>query len=501
MNEEASPDLPTTRSPPLPPPDAPAVAARASILNWIAEGLRGALLLAPRIGEAVPTPWQLLLIVLLPNLLLLAVERFEITGPAVLNVPIAFNYLWTIAALLWLGWWTLPGRDAPGASGRLPRWFALASWAGIPASLLMVLLSIAFVRGWLPKPLTGAKGFWTVYGALIAWSVVAQLRLVARFAISNVRIALFAPGLAVILGLGLWQALQGQTHVWEEDRSAAAEESERPRLRLYQETFEQQQALWQRTVDGLAARQPGHANVYALVFAPYAAEDVFLRESNMVTHLLEDRFDAKGRVLQLVNHATTTDTLPWATPLNLQRGITALAGRMNRDEDVLVVYLTSHGASDHKLAASHWPLTVPWLTPEELRKALDDAGVKHRVVAISACFSGGWIDALANEDTLLMTAADATHTSYGCGRLSELTFFGRAMFDEELRKTHSFEKAFAAAVPVIQAREVEAGKDDGFSNPQIRVGEKIRPVLDALAQRLDGGGATDCGSGHRAQRT
>ena len=95
------------------------------------------------------------------------------------------------------------------------------------------------------------------------------------------------------------------------------------------------------------------------------------------------------------------------------------------------------------------------------------------------------IEPLANDDTLVMTAADATHTSYGCGRLSELTFFGRAMFDEQLRKTHSFEAAFAAAVPLIREREVEAGKDDGFSNPQIRVGDKIRPLLDALAQRLD----------------
>ncbi|WP_256354086.1 MULTISPECIES: C13 family peptidase [unclassified Variovorax] len=468
------------------PPATPTVPMRAGILKWITEGLRSALLLAPRIGEAVPSPWQLLVIVLLPNLLLLAAERFEIKGPAVLNAPIAFNYLWTISALLWLGWWTLSGRAAAGVAGRLPRWLALASWAGIPASLLMVLLSIAFVRGWLPKPLTGVRGFWAVYGALLGWSVAAQMRLMARFATSRVRLALFAPGMAMILGLGLWQALEEQTHVWEADRSAASDEPEPARMRLDQETFEQQQALWQRAVDGLAERRPGHSNVYALVFAPYATEDVFLRESNMVTHLLEDRFDAKGRVLQLVNHATTTDTLPWATPLNLKRGIAALADRMDREEDVLVIYLTSHGASDHKLAASHWPLTVPWLTPEDLRKALDDAGVKHRVVAISACFSGGWIDAIASDETLVMTAADATHTSYGCGRLSELTFFGRAMFDEELRKTHSFEKAFAAAVPLIQRREIEAGKEDGFSNPQIRVGEKIRPVLEGLAKRLDG---------------
>ena len=59
------------------------------------------------------------------------------------------------------------------------------------------------------------------------------------------------------------------------------------------------------------------------------------------------------------------------------------------------------------------------------------------------------------------------------------------MFDEQLRRTRSFEQAFAAAVPVIRQREQEAGKPDGFSNPQMSVGEGIRPVLKALEQRLE----------------
>jgi hypothetical protein len=84
-----------------------------------------------------------------------------------------------------------------------------------------------------------------------------------------------------------------------------------------------------------------------------------------------------------------------------------------------------------------------------------------------------------------MTAADALHTSYGCGRKSELTFFGRAMYDEQLRHTHSFEAAHAAVRPLIDQREREAGKTDGYSNPQISVGAAIRGPLLSLEQRLD----------------
>ncbi|MEO6292101.1 MAG: C13 family peptidase, partial [Burkholderiaceae bacterium] len=178
-------------------------------------------------------------------------------------------------------------------------------------------------------------------------------------------------------------------------------------------------------------------------------------------------------------------TRPWATTRNLEQSVQALAASMDLEKDLLVVYLTSHGGSDFKLAASHWPLEMEALTPQVLKQILDQAGVRNRVIAVSACYAGGWADVLATDHSLVMTAADATHTSYGCGRLSELTFFGRAVFDEQLRKTHSFEQAFNRAVPLIKQREIDADKKDGFSNPQIRIGTQIRPLLTALEQRLD----------------
>ena len=141
-------------------------------------------------------------------------------------------------------------------------------------------------------------------------------------------------------------------------------------------------------------------------------------------------------------------------------------------------------SSDFKLAANHWPLQVDELTPGALLAMLDGAGIRNRVLIVSACYAGGWIPPLANDHSLVMTAADATHTSYGCGRKSELTFFGRALFDEQLRTTYSLQEAFDKTLAIIAQREQEAGKTDGFSNPQIKVGAQIAPVLQELAQRL-----------------
>jgi hypothetical protein len=242
--------------------------------------------------------------------------------------------------------------------------------------------------------------------------------------------------------------------------------------------------LWEKTVAALAPERPGVVDVYGLVFSPFGDEDVFLRESNMVAKLLAERFDARGRVVHLANHPLTSRTHPWATPANLERAVEALAERMDRENDVLVVYLTSHGAGDFRLAADNGPLQVDPLSPSELRRALDNAGIRNRVIAVSACYSGGWDRPAGQRHTLVMTAADADHTSYGCGRLSQLTFFGRAVVRRTAAHDHSFERAFAAAVPVIRQREIEASKNDGFSNPQISVGEKIRPVLRELEQRL-----------------
>ena len=456
--------------------------AQQPLASWLREGLRAGFFLKPRLAPTPPGPAQLLTLVILVSALELALARFEIPGPVQFDLRGWLAPQWGTALLLLMVWWMLAPTGGDGASPRgLAAWFALWVGASLPANTVSQLLGIAQAYGQMPAWLDGATwAGWALYLLLWVWVVGVAVRLASRFGVDRLRQAAFALGLVTLFGLSAWQF---PDRPWQQDASQGP--PERATLELSQETFETQQAVWDQAVASLAPQRPGVIDVYGLVFAPYADEDVFLRESSMVAGLLADRFDAKGRVLHLVNNAGTSDTYPWATALNLERAIAALAARMDRENDLLVVYLTSHGASDYQLAASHGPLRVETVSPGELRAALDKAGIRHRVIAVSACFSGGWVGPLASDTTLVMTAADATHTSYGCGRLSQLTFFGRAMFDEQLRQTHSFERAFAAAVPLIRQREVEAGKPDGFSNPQISVGEKIRPLLQLLEQQLD----------------
>lgn len=483
------------------------VATRLPLRVWLREGLRATWFRRPRTGAASPTPWQLLVLSLLGAVLLLAGARLEIPGPAQFDARAWLAPMWSTLVLLWCAWWAMrpvAGGVPHGAGetgtvvprGGLAAWYALTIWAPmVPTLLLYGLLgaSVRWPQMWAHPAADIA--FWVAYGLLTVWVIAALIVVSGRFMRSRLHTAAFSLALVGVVGVGMWQFPE---RPWVPAADALALDdtgagttgmaAAPPVLALTQSVFEAQQALWREQLLTLAPERPGVTDVYGLVFAPYADENVFRRESTMVSELLEQRFDAAGRVMHLLNHAETAASHAWATPENLQRALAALAGRMDRENDVLVVYMTSHGARNHELAASHGPLQVAPVTPEMLRRWLDDAGIRNRVIAVSACYSGGWVEPLATDSTLVMTAADATHTSYGCGTRSELTFFGRAVFHEQLRQTHSFEQAFAAAVPLIQQREVDAGKADGFSNPQIRVGERIRPVLAALAARLAGAG-------------
>jgi Peptidase C13 family len=472
------------------------------LTGWLAAGLGAGLFVSPRLQGAEPKPWQVLALVMLISAIGLALGRLHVLGAAVFDAQAWLSGWWTVLLFLALVWWALPKLpelpELPERSERsdhaepkpLLRAASVVSiclvWmlAELPAELTYQAYTLALAHDLIKLPAAWMTSvYWAAYVTFLAWAIGVNIFVLVHFFGRSQKTAVIA--LCLIAGMAL-TVTQFNARSWQEDDSKrSGEDAEKPRLHLTQQVFEEQQALLKGAMARVAPQRKDRINVYGLVFAPYAAEDVFLRESTMVATVLRERFDAGDRIIHLLNHGGTAKTHPWATTRNLEQAVQALAGNMDLEKDLLVVYLTSHGGSDFKLAASHWPLELEALTPQVLKQILDKAGVRNRVVAVSACYSGGWADVLVTDHSLIMTAADATHTSYGCGRLSELTFFGRAVFDEQLRKTHSFEQAFNRAVPLIKQREIDADKKDGFSNPQIRIGSQIRPLLKALEQRLE----------------
>jgi hypothetical protein len=250
-----------------------------------------------------------------------------------------------------------------------------------------------------------------------------------------------------------------------------------------EDALEKQASLLPTKLAAISPQRPGIHDVYFLGFSPFATEDVFKLELDSIVPLMEERFDAKNRTLRLSNHLSTLEKHPFATLSNLRKALFSIATKMNLEEDVFVLYITSHGSKQHTIASQFPPFAFNEVTPQNLRSMLDASGIKNRVLIISACYSGGFIEPLKDANTLVMSAAAADRPSFGCGAESEFTYFGKAVIDEQLRKnTTSFEQAFKNAIPVIRSRETAQGFE--FSDPKISVGEKISPILKALEKQL-----------------
>jgi hypothetical protein len=245
--------------------------------------------------------------------------------------------------------------------------------------------------------------------------------------------------------------------------------------------FARQPQLIDAQLDPLPLSRSDRRELYFVGMATYAEQDVFKREITAARDIFDQRFETDRRSILLINHADTLETLPLAGTANLERVLWRLAQVMDVDKDVLVLFITTHG-SEGQLAVSFTGFTLNGLTPASLAAILDRTGIKNRVIILSACHAGSFIPALANPDTLVLAAARADRSSFGCSNERDWTYFGDALFNHALRETHSFVDAFDSAVTLIKRWETDQ-KLEPPSEPQISLGAAIVPKLADIAHR------------------
>jgi len=410
-------------------------------------------------------------------LITIGLNRLTISGEATFYSNAIMWGWWSSLISIWLCWIVSTEARRNGKKIQIAALFAITETQSF---LLSTLSSIIYVLGIKPFGLDGSTTHWAYYIIISAWSVLAYWFLLARSSQAK-RWLSCGLGLAAV-GIFIISYYYRAPEYWYAKNTDTADTESY--LTLNQSNIEKQLQIAADQRNSVKNERKGIIDLYGISFAPYA-DNVFLNESNMVQAVMKSRFDVEGHWQELINNKNTISSEPWATTENLERAINQAANKMNRDEDILFLYLTSHGGKDATLSASNWPPEVESLTPYTLNLWLEKAKIKYRVIVISACYSGSWIKPLENVNTLILTAADAAHTSYGCGNKSDLTYFGRALIDEQLKTTHSFEQAFKNAVPIIKQREIDNKKDDGFSNPQISLGAGIKSVLSKLEKQLD----------------
>lgn len=250
----------------------------------------------------------------------------------------------------------------------------------------------------------------------------------------------------------------------------------------YEDLIYAQPARVDVAVAAIRASTPGKPGLFAVGFAGDAEENVFRNEVAFLPKLLAAHFDAAGRTLQLVNSPYTFDTLPLATRSNLDRALVGIGGRMDKANDILLLFLTSHGSHDHHLYVEMGSLPLDQPSPQDIRRALDRSGITWRIVVISACYSGGFIPALREPHTLVITAARADRPSFGCGSDAQLTWFGKAFLVQALNRTTDFRAAFDQARRSIATWE--KAEHEQPSDPQIWVGPRIAAKLRTWREGL-----------------
>jgi len=241
--------------------------------------------------------------------------------------------------------------------------------------------------------------------------------------------------------------------------------SKKPAALDAEHIFYQQTDLLLAALQKLHANRPDVPDLYLLNFGSYGSQQVFSNEVKLSQSLFDRHYGTRDRSLTLVNNPSSVDTIPLASVTNLKRSLQHIGGLMDREEDILFLFLTSHGSSKHELSVSLRGVPLNDLPAKTLATLLKESGIKWKVIVVSACYSGGFIDYLKDDHTLILTSAKSDHLSFGCSDDANLTYFGRAFFKQALLQKNSFKGAFEEARNLIEKWENQ--QDYDHSQPQI----------------------------------
>lgn len=229
-------------------------------------------------------------------------------------------------------------------------------------------------------------------------------------------------------------------------------------------------------LEALQPQRPGRQDVYVIA-AGLWGDPVFESEARQAGSILSDHLGADGRSIVLSAGGPPQRTLPAATPANLSAAIGQIGSLIDPNEDLVVVFLTSHGSPDGAVGVRENNRLNSSIRAAHLRDLLNAANIRNRVIIVSACFSGAWVAPFADENTIVLTAAQHDRTSFGCQPQREWTFFGDALFAHGVRDgDQSLLAAFDSAKTLIERWEREQNLTPP-SNPQRYVGARAGEML------------------------
>ncbi|WLF83413.1 C13 family peptidase [Moraxella sp. ZY210820] len=344
-------------------------------------------------------------------------------------------------------------------------WLVLDSYVILIQSLIQFLVQInffpIFLDPYLPK----------LFTALFVWQSLSIVWVLSRELkwLWWERILVFIGTLATLV---VWQISTQNQPIWKIDEVTPT---------LDETIFYAQPKILNQALQNIQMSSVEQSHWYFMGVAGASYQDVFKSEIERIKQQFDTRFNTQGRSIALINNPNTGLDVPIASKTSIEQSLKEIGQKMNREQDVLFLYLTSHGL-ENQFQLENQPIDLEDIDPTWLRKTLDNAGIRWRVIVISACRSGSFIPALQSPDTLIITAAASDKDSFGCTHEAEYTYFGRAFFDQAMRDKTSIKQAFITA----QTTVAEWEKNQGFipSEPQWSMGKNIELMLPQFEKIL-----------------
>ncbi|MFT7492447.1 MAG: hypothetical protein ACI80S_002049 [Pseudohongiellaceae bacterium] len=205
----------------------------------------------------------------------------------------------------------------------------------------------------------------------------------------------------------------------------------------------------------IEAENPSAIDMYFVGIAGDGSEGVFRREVETIKNIFDENYETKNKSALLINSNVTYQNIPLATITSIEKTLQGVSAKMDADNDILFIYFTSHGSKDFDFSLAQDGLTLMDLSAQRMGEIVRGLPVKHKVIVVSSCYAGGYLETVKDDTSLVIVASSADKTSFGCADAREMTYFGEAFFKDALANSPSFVEAFDRSRSIVRGREAK----------------------------------------------
>lgn len=237
-----------------------------------------------------------------------------------------------------------------------------------------------------------------------------------------------------------------------------------------------QRELHEEALGALDDQRQGETDLYFVAFAPDGAPN-WRSQLAHAKRTMDEHWRTQKRSLVFVNDRAALTDSPIATVSHLREALEEIGAAIDTDEDIVMLYLAARSNADGSLRASLPPLALVPLTAAGVSHLLTHAGIRWRIIVVATCNAQPFIDALADDQTVLIaTGASASE----CSERGNLAALGDTLFGDKLPLSTPMPAAIEAARRALEQRGVV---------PTVHMGTAIAPRLARL-RKSAGGTAT-----------